>query len=309
MGDNWKVVVLSVLAATTFWFFNSLNKNYNARLSYPVTFAFEQDSVILVEPLPESIRIDVSGGGWNLLRKTFWFNVDPIVIELDNPTEVKFITRNTIRELVSDQLNDLNLEAVITDTLHIAVERQVYKKVKVMVDSLTIPLAPGYRLTSPISYQPDSVLISGPSSLMQRFPSVWLLEFNRSDISGQFERNLTVPLTDRELMEAVPSEVQIQFVAEEFIRDSTTVEVQEVNFPDTHLGKVPYLHDSTVQVFYTVKRVDAGMIADSSFTITADFKLYKRSDSTIFPIILYRPKEVSDLQMLPEALKVGYYER
>ncbi len=309
MGENWKVVVLSLLAATTFWFFNSLNKNYNARLSYPITFAFDRDSVIVLRPLPEDIRIDVSGGGWNLLRKTFWFNVDPIVIELDNPTEVKYITRNSMRELVRAQLGELNLEALITDTLFISIEEKVVKKVKVVVDSLTIPLAPGYRATTPIAYTPDSVTITGPSSLMQRFPGVWLLEFNRNDLAGEFERALPVPLPDEELMTATPPEVVVKFLAEEFIRDSTVVEVQEVNFPDTYRGKMPYLLDSTVQLFYTIKRAEASLVSDSSFTVTADFKLYKRSDSTIFPIIIYRPKEVLDLQMLPETLKVNYYEQ
>ena len=308
MGDNWKVVVLSLLAATTFWLFNSLNKSYSARLSYPLSFDFDRDSVVIVQPLPDQIRIDVSGGGWNLLRKTFWFNVDPIVVELDNPTEVKYFVRRTLSDIVSEQLQDLRLDAVITDTLFISIEERIEKKVKVVVDSLTIPLSPGHRITTPITYVPDSVLISGPSSLMQRFPDVWLLEFDRNSISGEFQRSLKVPLTDPNLMKAIPPEVLVSFQAEEFVRDSMIVEVQEVNFPDTYRGKIPYLRDSTVQVFYTIKKSDQALVADSSFTVTGDFKLYKSSDSTLLPIVIYRPKEVLDLQMLPEALKVGYYE-
>ena len=69
--ENWKVILLSIIGAATFWFFNALNKNYDARISYPLSFSFDRDSVIVVEPLAEEVKIDVTSGGWNLLRKTF----------------------------------------------------------------------------------------------------------------------------------------------------------------------------------------------------------------------------------------------
>ena len=74
INENWKVVVLAVAGAATFWLFNALNKNYDTRLNYPVVFEFNRDSVVVVTPLAEEINIDVNGGGWNLIRNTFWIN-------------------------------------------------------------------------------------------------------------------------------------------------------------------------------------------------------------------------------------------
>ena len=92
-GNNWRAILLSVLAATTFWFFNALNKNYSTRLNYPLGFSFTRDSVVVVNPLPDKVVVDVSGGGWNLMRKTFLFSATPILLQLDNPTEIKFFTK------------------------------------------------------------------------------------------------------------------------------------------------------------------------------------------------------------------------
>lgn len=306
IGDNWKVVVLAILAATTFWFFNSLNKNYEARLGYPLEFDFARDSVVIVQPLPAEVRIEVASGGWNLLRKTFWFNVDPVVIHLDNPTEVKFLTRNTLYDIIKEQLTDLDLNRVVSDTLFINVEPKVEKMVRVVVDSLTIPLARSYRLVSPINYRPDSVLITGPSSLMQHFPSTWLLEFDRSDLTGSFERELTVPLTDRRLMTSQPAAVQVAFQAEEFIRDSVLVTAQPVNFPNRYRGQKPYLIDTGVYVFYTIRSSWANQVADTAFSIAADFSSHSRQDSTLVPTILNWPNEALELQLEPQKLKVGY---
>ncbi len=107
--NNWKVVLLSIIGATTFWFFNALNKDYDARISYPIEFQFDRDSVVIMQPLPTTLSIDVSSGGWNLLRKTFWFNVTPIQIVLENPTEIGFYTRNSLMPIVSDQLDELKI--------------------------------------------------------------------------------------------------------------------------------------------------------------------------------------------------------
>ncbi len=306
IGENWKVVVLAVIAATTFWFFNSLNKNYEARLSYPITFDFPRDSVVIVQPLPDEVRIDVASGGWNLLRKTFWFNVDPLVIQLDNPTEIKFLTRNSLYDIIKDQLTDIDLNRVVTDTMFISVEPKIQMMVKVVIDSTTIPLATGYRLTSPISYEPDSVFIQGPSSLMSRFPSTWLLEFDRSDITGEFERSLKVPLTDNRLMSSTPSSIAVKFRAEEFVRDSLLVEIQPVNFPAKYKGKTPFLQDTTTYVFYTIKTSLASQLSDSAFSISADFKSYNKDDSTIMPVVLFQPTEALELQLSPDKLKVGH---
>lgn len=275
-------------------------------MSYPIAFDFPRDSVVIVNPLVEEVRIEVSSGGWNLLRKTFWFNVEPLTIQLDNPTEVKFLTRSSLYDIIKDQLIDINLNRVVTDTLFISIEPKLEKMVKVVVDSLTIPLASRHRLTTSISYEPDSVLIAGPSSLMDRFPSTWLLEFDRSDITGDFERSLTVPLTDAKLMTSSPREVTVKFRAEEFIRDSLLVDVQAVNFPSRYRGKVPYLQDSAAYVFYTVNASLANQVVDTVFSIAADFKMYDGSDSTLTPVVLYRPREVLDIQFAPAKLKVGH---
>ena len=55
-----KVVVLSLFAATTFWFFNAMNKSYDTRVDYPLSYTFAEDSVVVMEPLAKQIKIDVT---------------------------------------------------------------------------------------------------------------------------------------------------------------------------------------------------------------------------------------------------------
>lgn len=100
--ESWRVILLCLLAGTTFWLLNALNKNYNTKINYPIRFLLDNaDSVVIVKELPEKVEIDVSGGGWNLLRKTYWFNINPITIPLNNPTQINYILGSSLEPIIS----------------------------------------------------------------------------------------------------------------------------------------------------------------------------------------------------------------
>ena len=88
---NWKAVVLCIFTATVFWFFNALNKDYTTTISFPLAFDYDRDRFIPVEPLPRDVRINVTGIGWNLFRRSTRVKVPPLVIPLDRPADVKKI--------------------------------------------------------------------------------------------------------------------------------------------------------------------------------------------------------------------------
>ncbi|MDH5597977.1 MAG: hypothetical protein OEY34_02570, partial [Cyclobacteriaceae bacterium] len=64
-SDNWKIVVLCLVTATIFWFFNALNKNYSANIKYPIEFLYDKDLYQAIEIPPEDVLINLEGVGWN----------------------------------------------------------------------------------------------------------------------------------------------------------------------------------------------------------------------------------------------------
>lgn len=303
LGGNLKVVILSLVAATTFWFFNALNKNYDARINYPLEFEFDRDSVVIVDELPDEVLIDVSSGGWNLLRKTFWFSALPVIITLDNPADVKFLTRSSLIPIISDQITDLELNFLLTDTLFINVEHKAQKKIRLEVDSLRIPLAENHRLVSAIQIFPDTITVEGPTSMINALPGVLRIDIPRRNINSNFDRNVDIELPDTRLMSALPDEVRVQFTVEEFTNVTLPVKLDRYNFPEDSSA---YLTDSIIYINYWVRADELNTVKPQDFVISADYTMMIKKDSTLLPILLESPANAYDMEYFPDTLRISH---
>lgn len=301
--DNWKVVVLSLVGATTFWFFNALNKNYDARISYPIEFDFNRDSVVVMEPLATTLTIDVSSGGWNLLRKTFWFNVTPIQITLENPAEIGFYTRNSLMPLVADQLSELKINYLVTDTVFINIEQKRSKKVRLTIDSASINLAENHRVTSSIQITPDTALLIVPQSAYDTLQDTFPLKIRSKGISGDYNREIEIELPKRNLTRRIPENVRVKFSVDKFERRSIEISVEKENFPE---DSSIYLQKEKVQIFYTISESNEEEYSPEDFAITADLSMADQADSTVMVILVYHPENALEIDVIPEFLKVVY---
>lgn len=299
-NENWKVVLLSVLGATIFWFFNALNKDYSAKVNYPLEYTFEIDSVVVMKPLAKVVRIDVAGGGWSLIRKTFWFNVAPINISLDNPADIKYYTRSSLVPLISDQLDGLDLNFVITDTLFIDIEKKVVKQLMVQVDSLGISMKENFRITSPILVSPDSVYVTGPKSTMNRMNLYVWIDMKKNNLDENFDDEVSLLLPDGGLVSSSPNEIKLEFTVEEFLSIELPIKIDAINFPaDSSI----YLLDSIMTVQYVINEKAEKSIDPTDFNVTVDYSFYNKADSTISPILMYSPEEAIEIE-IPEKIKV-----
>ncbi len=298
--ENWKVVLLSLIVAATFWLFNALNKDYNARLDYPIEFKFSNDSLVIMRPLPETVELDVSGIGWNLFKKTFLLNAKPIVIRLDNPTDIKYLPRASIVPLISDQLEGLNINYVVTDTLHFDIEKKVSKVIDILVDSANIKLEEHYRITSPVNVNPDTAQVIGAQRFIQNIPDIYTLLIEET-ITGDYDDEIEIELPENSYLRAIPYEINVTFDITKFIRDSVLVTPEIINFPPD-----AYILDTSVYIHYTFQEGDYEEISTSDFNLLIDYEKIITSDSSIQLIITGFPQLANEFELKPKKVKVSY---
>lgn len=301
LKDNWKVVLLSILGATTFWFFNAMNKSYDTRVDYPLTYTFEEDSVVVVEPLAKQIKIDVTSGGWNLIRKTLRINATPIDIPLDNPTEIRFLTRSSLIPMISDQLDGLKLIYVVTDTLFFNIEKKVTQKLPVYIDSISIPLTQSHRIISPISCNVDSVVVSGPKSTMQEMTPYVQLDFSNISIDGDFDDELGFFVGEH--VKVDPPEATVKFNVAKYLAREISIPMEMLDFPEDSSA---YLASNEITLYYTIKEDDEDEVSASDFSVTVDFAMRNKKDSTVSPILMYAHEKALDIVLASDRIKLTY---
>jgi len=293
--------LLSIIGATTFWCFNALNKNYSARINYPIEWVFNRDSVIVMEPLPRGVMIDVTSGGWNLVRKTLLLFNTPISIELDNPSEISFYTRSSLLPIVKDKLNGLNVNFLITDTLHINIERKIFKKLAVRVDSVSLSVKEGYRLTSSIQIDPDTVVFSGPQLYLDTLDDHYFIYPKESGIDEGFNETVEVYVPDGYFIQTKPADVRVEFKVEKFDRLKIAIPIEQVNFPQ---DSSVMLDRQTVDVVFTIRNSERREYKVEDFAITADYTMFDENDSTVLAMLMYYPEQLIELEVVPENIKL-----
>ncbi len=304
--NNWKVVALCVLGATTFWFFNALNKDYATRMNYPVEFVFDQDGVVVVEELPEKVSIVISGGGWNLLRKTLWFNTSPIQILLENPTSTRFITKASLTSIIADQLNEVRLNYVVTDTLYLNVEPKESKKVALAIDSAGISLEKNFRVVSQIRVQPDSAVFTGPKSFIDELADSILLYVPYKELNKSFSDALDLSQLESQKIQVEPKEIQVSFDVAKFNRVNKLVPVRPLNFP---ADSTVFLADTTGVVSFTVREDQLEEVDKARFELVADFMSRNRQDSTVSLRLIEYPSFIKEVTLETENILLEYENR
>lgn len=301
--NSWKVVVLSFLGATTFWFFSALGKQYNSRISYPIEFVYDIDSLIAIKPLAKKVNLDVSGGGWDLLREGYLFGADPIKIELDNPASIRFLTRATILPILTDRLSQFKINYLYTDTLYVDIDRKVSKKVTLRVDSLSISMDEDYRIVSPILLTPDTAIIYGPSSFIDTLKNSYTIKLDASSIDKDFDRFVKLGLLEAHQIKSDPSTINIKFQVDRFDMLELDTQVEMLNFPK---DSSVYVMDPKVKVKFISRRsLDQEYFAED-FKIIVDYAMINKSDSTAPAIIVFQSENALDVEVVPDSLRISY---
>lgn len=300
---KWKVIVLSFMGACTFWFFSALGKEYNSRIKYPIEFVYNTDSLVAIQPLPEFVDVEVSGGGWNLFRESFWFGSDPILFELENPAAIRYLTRATIFPIVSEQLNEFRINFLFTDTLHVDIDRKVFKKVSLRLDSASISMDEDYRIVSPIATTPDTAWIFGPASFIDTLKDDYTFRLETESIDKTFERFVKMGLPEEFDIYSEPPTVNVQFEVARFDKLELATTVEPQNFPEDSSVFVTY---PEITIRFAVQRSLREEYYAEDFKVVVDYNLINEADSLVPAIIIFHPEHVLEVETSPDSLAVTY---
>ncbi len=301
--SDLKVVILCFVAATTFWFLNALNKDYSTRLLYPVRFIYDDSTYIATRPLPDKIALNVSGYGWNLLRKSFLPGANPLQFTISAPMRTHYLTGITMLPTVTEQLEEIRVNYILDDTLFVDFDRRVSKQIQLKVDSVNLGLAENHRITSPISLEPSSITFEGPASLINKLPNEIYIDLPTQDIDEEYNETLPLDYIQNSLITSDVSRVRVRFAVSPFVREVQRVPVQTVNFPQKNSPAMPA---PEAEIQYWVRQEDANKARLQDFRVIANYDTYNPKDSTVRLVVIMRPGFAREVTPLIPVIKLQY---
>lgn len=268
-----------------FWFFNALNKTYTTNINFPVTFDFDKKNFVPVKSLPQQVRINVTGNGWDLFKRSTGVKVSPLEVPLERPTDVKKIVGSTLPVFFSSQMDGLQINFVLTDTLYVDLEPRAGRWIKLSMDSLEHNLKKGYSVASEVLIMPDSVFIEGPLRLINRFKEPVMLRLRQRNIDDDFSEDVEIDIPSSDVIKRDPPTVAVTFNVEKLVTVQDSVKITIVNVPPT----VSYVESKKLPLTLAVPQSMVKKFTLDSARAVLDLKNFKRGQAKILPRIVGLP--------------------
>jgi hypothetical protein len=300
---NLRIIIFSILAAATFWFLNALNGTYSTTLRYPIDFRYDHDKYIPLEELPKDVQINVSGLGWSLFRNSFGIKVFPVMVKLENASDIKKIPGGALMGTLSDQLDEFQVNFVLTDTLYVKVDKRITKTFKLGIDSAAIELDNNFWITSNIRFSPDSVKLNGPESYLDRFTDIISVRIPNFAIDENFNEDIPIEFENSRLITREPPTMNVSFNVEEFYTAEIIVPVFKESFPKNGRADIA---SNQVKVIYEVVKSKAESVLSEEFEVIANYNKINPDDSTIAFNLKKYPDFLRQVRLDTTAVKVKF---
>jgi hypothetical protein len=211
--------LICVLAAGLFWLLNALNKeDYSVNVEYPIQFQFDDAQYVATTALPRTVRVNVSGDGWNLLRLSWLpFRTEPVSYEVRNPMQASIINTSAMTAALAEQIKSLRVNYVVADTLEMNFDRRTTKTIRLVADSSHIDLLPRYVVSSVINLTPATITVQGPARLLRGFSDTMLVKIPGKRIADNYDEELPLTAFRHPLVQRSSDKVFVSFEVAELL--------------------------------------------------------------------------------------------
>jgi hypothetical protein len=203
-----------LIAALLIWLLNTLGKTYKFTVAVPVVFENIPPGKTVVIKDRREIKLMIEGTGWHFLRSKISMFDEPIKVDLRNDSEKRVVNLDKqllkLNEQIPVKVKIINIDPA---QLSFEFEKKANKKIPVKLMS-NITFDHNYYFDGKITLMPDSIVITGPSEIVNRI-SEWQTEVaNFSDLNYTVVRDvklidndhLNITLSAKKIMVAIPVE-------------------------------------------------------------------------------------------------------
>lgn len=210
------------------WVFISLSNEYFYTMHFPVEFTDLPEGYAISNISEEVVNISLKGIGWQLAQITFGRNPKFSIPVQGEPGRQTISLRNAI-----DYNTWLSTAVEINDyspsSLQFNLEKVKTKTVPVRLN-IDTEFSEGYGLVSQVEFEPDSVTVSGPESIVNSIDSVTTINKVYEDVNHRILQD--IELEKIEMVEYNRNRVRVILDVQKIVdKEFEGVEIEVLNIP------------------------------------------------------------------------------
>lgn len=303
------IFVVCVLIASLLWLVSAMGKRYETTVSMPIQYTNLPKDKILVNAPPAKVDVTLEGYGFTLLRHKIQLTINPINFNLrlftnnqmgrSEDTELPIKLSNYIPQISRQISAEINILDIAPETIVFHFDQLVSVKKRV-TPNFDLSFQNQYFLLDSVKFIPDSVLVTGPKSLVDSIKTITTIHQRFKDINATV-REKRIKLQKPDQVVIAPGRVATEIPVSLYTEYTQEIPLSKINVPDS-INLV--LFPGRVKIKCIVAVDNYPNLTPSGFILGIDFNNLN-PETNKFPVIVYRsPAFIKSLSIYP--LEVEY---
>ena len=287
-----------------FWYLNSLGKEIESDVKYPVRYINIPKERVLTDGLPAKLDLYLKGPGYSILKLKLSGNRAPLVLDISaiDYTRVPgsktlnyyILTSDLIPNLTNQLRAECRINSIKPDTLFFSFDRIISKSV-VVSPNIEVQTERQYFVKGKILISPDTLTITGPEHMLDTIGRIRTIFKKFTGLNNIYKKNLNLKIPKG--VTASVRKVTVTIPVEQFTEAETEVPVKILNQPDSINVKIfPDL--VTVKGFVAIS--DYKKFEEIPFEVIVDLKKADLNSGDKLPVEFRNiPPFVNSLRVSP----------
>ena len=214
-----------------------------------------------------------------------------------------FVAASTLWMLnaLVNAMDGLQLNFVVTDTLSFNFDSKIRRTVPLQLDPKQKLTSEGFDLAGPVKLSPDSITFVGPSTIVNKIPSPYLVRLPNTNLRASAKVEVPVNYKNQELVKANIEETEATINIKNLVQEERQLLPELENVPE---ARSVGLQPASVIVRYQLFEDSVSLLNRESFKAVLNFANFNRQDSTIVPELVQKPVGVRKVTLSPQRVKV-----
>lgn len=297
---NFLVFLIFLLVSVAFWFLQTLKEDMSVSITYNFTITDIPKDVIITSKVPEEIKINLTGHGWNIVQNMMRNEKRSLEVsfkDLNKSNGMITIDQSVFQRIASKKLSkDLHYVSTIPNRLELYYSNGKRKRVPIIFNG-NIKTAEN-RIQCGIIFSSDSVDVYAPENILKDINSISTVKSDFVDLDDTLE--CKIPLDIPVGAKIIPDSIKTTICVDLFTEKTISVPIFSENTPN---NKIIRTFPLQTKLTFLVSSTLYDKITENDFLVIIDYMDLDFKDNKCRLQLRVSPEGVRNIRMSPEAVE------